>query len=341
MTSTHIRNQFLAALAYFVIAVGVGLSVYVFLFFRNHNIILTPDSETPDFTITGPIGDFVGGIIGTVLSFAATLLVIVTLFEQNRHNSREHFAQNYFEMLKIHNDNVNNMLLHQNGKDDVRGRAVFTVLIGQYEKVYDHVHSCIMNIVNGGMLGTENEKEIVDYLNNRDNMLNLEMRLAYGFYFFGSEVYRLRKPLRPLEIQIEERVHELMKYQQTVVYGHNVLLGHYYRHIYQMVMLMIKENSITEDERYSYAKQLRAQLNDDEQILLYYNAMSELGEEWLVLPSSVFPYDKVKQMSPMARFRMIKNIRPEGTTKGIQPKDRFSKEIKIYKEKKLDFFELQ
>lgn len=340
MIFTRIPNYILKVLAWTTIIVGVVSGVYAWYFFSHHNIILTPEGETPDFTVTGPIGDYVGGVIGTILSFAATLFVVITLYEQSYQHKREHFAQNYYEMLKIHNDNVSGMVLHQSNGNDIRGREVFTKLIKDYERVYDYVHSYILSIVNGAVNDKTDIKSMKEYLANSQNMQSLEMRITYGYYFYGSDVYHLQAPRMPIEKTIEETISNLMKEANMVVYGNHVLLGHYYRHIYQMVMQIIAEKNISEAERYTYAKQLRAQLNDNEQILLYYNALSEVGREWLIRPNPNKEIEKVEQMSPMARFRMIKNIRRESVTKGLKPEVVFKNEIAVYKKDNKNFFEL-
>ena len=40
------------------------------------------------------------------------------------------------------------------------------------------------------------------------------------------------------------------------------ILGHYYRHIYQTVCFVDKQEILSEKEKYSYVKMLRAQLSD-------------------------------------------------------------------------------
>ena len=70
--------------------------------------------------------------------------------------------------------------------------------------------------------------------------------------------------------------------------------------------MLENEKSLKESERYTYAKQLRAQLNDNEQLLLYYNSMSEIGSEWLK-PHKNKTWGR-KHKCPIERFKMIKNI---------------------------------
>ena len=158
MIFTRIPNNILKVIAWITIIVGVASGVYAWYFFSHHNIIFTPEGETPDFAVTGPIGDFIGGVIGTILSFAATLFVVITLNEQSYQHKRELFAQNYYEMLKIHIDNVSSMVLHQSNGKDIISRDVFTKLLKDYERVYDYVHSYMLSIVNGAVNDTTDNK---------------------------------------------------------------------------------------------------------------------------------------------------------------------------------------
>lgn len=105
-----------------------------------------------------------------------------------------------------------------------------------------------------------------------------------------------------------------------------------YRYILKNWSLFLDEN-----EKYGYAKQLRAQLNDDEQVLLYYNSLSDIGKEWI----EKLAQKKRKEMCLMARFRMIKNIPYYKDIKGIQPQELFKQEIKIYKAHNETFFEVE
>ena len=108
--------------------------------------------------------------------------------------------------------------------------------------------------------------------------------------------------------------------------GQSQLLGHYFRNIFQIVKFVDSEGSfLTPDEKYEYIKTLRAQLSDFEQLLLYYNALSNLGKRWF----------ENKKESYMIRYKMVKNI-PLTLAFGIQPEDVFNrigmdkKEIESY-----------
>ncbi len=107
-----------------------------------------------------------------------------------------------------------------------------------------------------------------------------------------------------------------------------------------MIKYVIDAPIHNERERYKYAKLIRAQLNDDEQLLLYYNAMADTGSNWLKGPISSNKKMEIQTMCPMARFRMIKNLPIQSKFYGIDPHVQFNKEITIYRKANMDFFEM-
>ena len=89
--------------------------------------------------------------------------------------------------------------------------------------------------------------------------------------------------------------------------GHISRLGHYYRHLFQTVKYVAEQEEKIIPNKYIYLKTLRAQLSTHEQLFLYYNALSVLGEPWL-------------KNGYLTEYRMIKNIPLPMASFGIYPK---------------------
>lgn len=140
-------TTFLRYVSYLVIIIGVGSLIYYWYFLYTHNIILTPDGQTPDMSLTGNIGDFVGGTIGTILTLGSAILVIVTLQEQEKQNTRDRFAQSFYEMLHLHRENVSELSLEKTGDITLKGRLVFAELINEYTRVYKLMDSYCINML--------------------------------------------------------------------------------------------------------------------------------------------------------------------------------------------------
>jgi len=303
-------TSLLRYLSIFIIFVGICVFIYFWIFLSTHNIIITPEGETPDMPLTGNIGDFIGGAIGTIFTLASALLVIVTLREQEKQNARDRFAQSFYEMLHLHRENVSEMSLSKGKGITLKGRMVFSELIKEYTQVYKLIDSYCENI-----LSCSKCESVKNYLNVKEKRLLLEMKLTYGYFFYGSDDYTLAQASND-EDRIQAELKRLLDYNNFTISSHNVLLGHYFRHLFQMVKMLENEVSLKESDRYKYARQLRAQLNDDEQLLLHYNAMSEIGAEWYK------PYRKStwerNPMSLIERYQLIKNVPSKMEVLGVK-----------------------
>lgn len=64
--------------------------------------------------------------------------------------------------------------------------------------------------------------------------------------------------------------------------GHMSRLSHYIRNLFQLVKFIDKQSDeiFSYEDKYLYASTLRSQLSNHEQLLLYYNALSVLGQAW-------------------------------------------------------------
>ncbi|WP_461791638.1 putative phage abortive infection protein [Pedobacter sp.] len=63
--------------------------------------------------------------------------------------------------------------------------------------------------------------------------------------------------------------------------GHASRLGHYFRHLYLTVKLVVNSEALKNDnQKIHYLRILRAQLSNHEQILLFYNWLSGHGKTW-------------------------------------------------------------
>lgn len=327
--------------SFILLAFGFVISSFFIWTLRKSNYTLADSEHEVSISETGNIGDFIGGVVGTVLSFASVILLILTLIDQRDQNKLDRFGQTFYEMLHIHNDNVTSMKLKD--VDNTTGRDVFSKLVTDYEHIYDIVHGCLENIRSLVPLPGKDMKEknvilerMQEYLKDKQGTIRLNMRIAYGFFFYGSEKFLLKSELSA-ENEIMEHVKHLLVLGHNMVCPHNVLLGHYYRHMFQMLKLVENASFLDEKEKYGYTKQLRAQLNDDEQVLLYYNSLSDIGKDWIV----DLGQKNRKKMCLIARFRMIKNIPYYKEIKGLQPQELFKTEIISYREDNESFFEVE
>ena len=164
------------------------------------------------------------------------------------------------------------------------------------------------------------------YLANE--LLSQLQKLAYhstDTVTYRSKLKRLTTP--PIDkINIDEYS---AHYQMAL--GHNAQLGHYYRQLLQIVKYISETPIILEEcQKYNYAKLLRSQLCDAEQILLFYNSLSIMGMAWNERHGT--ETDDISTWCYILRYRLIKNIPTNFPFFGITPIGYYQEETKKWKE---------
>lgn len=75
---------------------------------------------------TGQVGDFIGGFVGTVFSLAGFIVLLLTLKSQTKSAYIEQFESKFFELLKLHRDNVSEFKIVRKSVED--GRVVENII---------------------------------------------------------------------------------------------------------------------------------------------------------------------------------------------------------------------
>jgi hypothetical protein len=331
------KRTILLAAAWGMLIVGLIISIYfVISTYVDGYWIYGGKTE---YEITGQFGDFFGGVVGTVFALAGTLLVVLTFMEQAKQNKRESFETKFYEMLHLHKQNTDEIRL-----EDVRGREAIEKLFFNLRDIYDMVEGAILTIE--GTHPPANDKAEVErfdqmrrYLSNSDNRLNLIHNLSYGYFFYGFKDYYITKNEQDIQYKINVDVTAILviaKAHKSLLTPRNSLLGHYYRHLYQTIQFIAK-SKFTESDKYNYAKIVRAQLSDYEQVLLYYNSLSVMGRKWITPIGET----KFEKMCLIARFRLIKNIPYYLKYFGRLPANLFQVEKNAWERIGKQFFEME
>src|SRR5205823_600695 len=80
------------------------------------------------------LGDFVGGYFGSFFALVSVLLLIRTIKDQRQADRREKFENKYFELVKMHRDNVAELELRKS-----KGRRVFVLMLRELRGILDIV----------------------------------------------------------------------------------------------------------------------------------------------------------------------------------------------------------
>ena len=327
-------------------------------------------------TIGGIMGPFVA-IIAAFLTFIAFLIQYDAnelqkgeLERQKKIRQREEFEVKLYKMLDDYKANVNQL-----AAGDLRGREAIPELLGELSFIYSCVHVVFNDIYskkNFLYINSEQEKALKyleDLYRNPKEILKSQLLLAYYLFFYGRP-YHTVENMQAGKVQLENEVYKRLKqltyiqeelgftdylYNENkststlpsqyvgsfrIMKGHNDQLGVYFRQMFQTVTFIADADKsiFSEEDKYAYAKLLRSNMSDTEQVLLYYNSLSEMGEKWNKRPGN--GKDGREGMGLIARFRLIKNIPANFLFFGKSPMSSYSEEKKYWKDKEgKNFFE--
>src|SRR5690606_18821008 len=96
-----------------------------------------------EYAETGQIGDFIGGVVGTVISAAGFYFLYLTFNEQRKSFEKERLESKFFDLIKLHRENVAELSFDGTklSEDDdslfiekrvYSGKSVFKVIFNQF-----------------------------------------------------------------------------------------------------------------------------------------------------------------------------------------------------------------
>lgn len=253
-----------------------------------------------DIKDLGTVGDSYG-IFNTLFSFFAFLGLIYTLQSQNKENKKNHVVDQYYKMLDYQRELIDDMVVYPVIKDKnatpVHGRKVFV----EYKIQLKYLNRAIRKI------------------NQKENFGFSDTEVADIFYavFFdgsaGSWKSTMKNHLREYENcdkLVDAIVEALDKEKRYALYRTNQnYLSVYCRNMYNAIKLIDNADCLTEEEKKSCIKTLRAQLSNAELYVLFFNFISRFGRKWV-------------ESNYVNKYQLLQNI-PAGYCDGYEPKDYF------------------
>lgn len=276
------------------IVVGAVFSFLVVAFF-----VAVYKFKVLTITDAGPTGDFIAGTIGTVLGLVSVIALFITLKNDRLAKEEEGFEDKYYQLLKLHRSNVAEIRI-----GDSTGRRVFVLLIREFR--------CIL-------------AQIRDLADRQGSPLSRKDLICASYFalFYGVGPNSSRMLIQALvnvgfqehlaksiathldDAKLKATVKRKRRFRHTPFEGHQSRLGHYFRHLYQMVTYIHSQNMkdfmpwLTSEEEWEkkrqYIKTIRAQLSTHEQALLLLNSLTPIGQVWW-------------QEKIIVRYGLVKNI---------------------------------
>lgn len=240
-------------------------------------------------------------IAAAILTFLAFLIQHQANVQLSNDNKKQQLERQFYEMLKIHCDNVKNLHADSQHKPldadnhsqkNVNGHEYFSCLLEEFNLIYDSIKKIegIKNIFN------KTYNTFFFGINSANIQLKQETTESLSNYVFqnsSSLVWENHPKLIPLK--------------DSLCKGRMDQLVPYYRHLFLMVKTVVQFNDdlFSYEDKRQFLRILRAQLSSAEQVLLYYNWKSECGKEWEEESS------KPNGNHFFTDYRMIHNIIPK------------------------------
>lgn len=260
-TIKHWLKHYWFELTIFLIGTASILSTFFADSYRGNKL---------DPTLAGQFGDFIGGFIGTFFALISTVLLFATLKNQRNSSSLQNFETKYFELIKMHRDNVAELEVQ-----GLKGRKIFVALVREFRETLKIIKE--INTTNNSQL---NQKQLIHIsyycllLGTGPNSTRmLKTALANFDHSLISKIVKaLDNPFSKSKIQKQRKL------TYVPFEGHQSRLGHYYRHLYQAISYVHNQN--IKIDKLEYIKTIRAQLSTHEQALLLLNSYSPIGSNW-------------------------------------------------------------
>ena len=291
---------------------GLSFLFIMFAFFAPYTFLQPNIIPDIDFSQGGELGKAIGGLMTPFIAIAAALLTFIAFLVQYQANLRiqtqfriQQVSNNFFEMLRLHKENINEMEIvgYDYTEEKLPAKIILNPIVRNTSKRKVFV---TMN----------NELEAAYFickyfLENKPNSKATEeglAQLAYEILYYGinsNAINRgsiddiLFKGLKEKFKEIRNKHAETYSKSNTYSFnggrkvnmyfkykpfsGHESRLGHYFRHLYSTVTYLVEkeqQNIISEEECREYLKLLRAQMSNDEQLMLYYNYRIGFGKNW-------------------------------------------------------------
>jgi len=175
-----------------VILTILGFLILIFFSYKVFNLktIENPITENQLPSI-GQIGDFVGGYVGTLFSIVGIVLLFETLALQRKESSeakavflKQQFDNTFFELLKLHKENVENFSTYDFFGEEQKGRKFFA-----YNK------ELLQNIFIPTKSISKNRKLAIDHFNN------IYINFVDDFSIYFKTLYQLYSLIEKSDIK--------------------------------------------------------------------------------------------------------------------------------------------
>jgi len=299
-----------------ILLIVFAFFLITFSFFAPY--IFTRDAISPalNFKEMGPIGDTIGGLMNPFVTLAGVIVTGLAFYMQYKANhlqrelfekgqaesnrqfqeqlNHQQFESQFYEMLRLHKENVNEMELPGKKNNDGRWESVMI----SKRQIFQQMHLEFESLLD--IVTYDYSKSLADMDDPTADLpsiplTEIQFKECYRIFFWGfkqDEEYALpAKSIKDFKEIVADRypaVREIetlqaagLRFSIEAYQGHSAQLGHYFRHLFMMVKFVVNNEVVVEyKSKMRYLKILRAQLSNYEQIMLFYNWLAGFGGPW-------------------------------------------------------------
>jgi hypothetical protein len=208
----------------------------------------------------GLLGDYIGGVWGTLFTAATVLGIFLTFLWSRRMDYRAKTYQVFAEMMRTHEEIVQSLRIGSR-----IGRDTFSSVLSEFYVIYKLTRNVVPD---NSVWSIQNRVDI-----------------AYTCTFFGPHLAseNILEDYGPDRIrQLFGAIHterQAANSEKRQFGGHQLRLSHYFRNLFS-AYTFIEGTKLSDDEKLALGKVLRSKLSNHEQAVLTLNIMSHLGAEW-------------------------------------------------------------
>lgn len=208
--------------------------VMIILFSLNRKF----DNEYPiDNGLFGTYGDFIGGVVGTIVAFYSAFLLVKTLQSQ---------------------ENVNQSVIETNNQISIAsGKELYNTLLEVFNNKFERFMTCYQKAIDNYVIEKNNE-----LLTGRKAFEKIASEFICNDFTNNNDYLR----------RTQSAISEYMDF-----YSNNRLyLAVHFRMLYLLTSL-VSTSGLETNDKVLYAKLIRGQLSESEMTMLRYNCHSEYG----------------------------------------------------------------
>ncbi|MCF2521080.1 putative phage abortive infection protein [Dyadobacter sp. CY351] len=199
-----IRMSWMEIAAWIIIVIGniVIVGYLIDMYADGFWLFAKTDVE---YEITGQFGDFIGGVVGTVFALGGTLMIIMSFKEQTEQNRTDRFEATFFEMIKLHKENVSEMNYTKFDPNTIykdscgrpkRGdmwqsnhKKVFRILIDEFKLCYNECKLFIGSDLMNEFVNQTHRDFLMGLVKERNVNIDVNelvmIDVAYSIFFYG------------------------------------------------------------------------------------------------------------------------------------------------------------